>query len=44
MSESRGKRFRGLSNNKNDRRVAHTKKISIVGDGPIDIHRRVVHT
>ena len=50
-------------NNKNDRRVVHTKKninrrrrpnvytsegsphikISIVGDGPIDIHRRVVH-
>ena len=26
MSESRGKRFEGLSNNKNDRRVAHTKK------------------
>ena len=37
------KYLEGLSkNNNNDRRVVHTK-ISIVGDGPIDIHRRVVH-
>ena len=41
---SRENGFGGLSkNNNNDQRVVHTK-ISIVGDGPIDIHRRVVHT
>ena len=41
--------FRGLTNNDNYRSVSITisegspSKISIVGVGPIDIHRRVVH-
>ena len=34
--ESRENGFKGLSKTKNDRRVVHTKKISIIGDGPID--------
>ena len=33
----------GCLKNDNYRRVVHTNKISIVGDGLIDIHRRVVH-